>query len=129
VVPAEPPIHLAAQVRTLLGRDLELSLEIVRAAVFHGFAVSLHVELEATPEPAELRATLGESPFVDLSLDPQELGPIDAASRDEVIVGPVRRDPRRAGVYWIWAVMDNLTCGGAANAIAILEAVGTQVTQ
>ena len=50
--------------------------------------------------------------------------PIDAAAREEVVLGAVDRSD--SGGYWIWAVMDNLTCGGASNAMRIFEAVQSQ---
>jgi aspartate-semialdehyde dehydrogenase len=43
-------------------------------------------------------------------------GPIDVAGRDEILVAPARSDPERPDAWWLWAVMDNLTLGGATNA-------------
>ena len=52
---------------------------------------------------------------------PKHLGPIEAAASDKVIFGTVRKDD--TGGFWLWAVMDNLTRGGALNAVEIAEAV------
>ena len=41
---------------------------------------------------------------------------------DKVLFGTVRKD-EAAGGLWLWAVMDNLTRGGALNAIEIAEAL------
>jgi aspartate-semialdehyde dehydrogenase len=57
-----------------------------------------------------------------LSDKPRLLGPIDAAASDKVLFGTVRKD-EAAGGLWLWAVMDNLTRGGALNAIEIAEAL------
>ena len=54
-------------------------------------------------------------------MDGPEPGPVDAAAREEVVVGSVRPDAGAPGGYWIWAVMDNLTRGGALNAVEVAE--------
>jgi aspartate-semialdehyde dehydrogenase len=123
------PAGLAEEARAVLGpagADLRLAVQLLQGAVFHGFSALLHVYLAGDPEPESVRERLAGNPLVGLS-EPAEgeaddlLGPIDAAAEEKVVVGPVRRDP--AGGLWIWAVMDNLTRGGALNALAILERV------
>ena len=52
---------------------------------------------------------------------------IDAAARDEVLIRAVEPDPAVPGGYRLWAVMDNLTCGGALNAVQIAEVLGREV--
>lgn len=101
----------------------ELAVQVLQTGVFHSFGASLHVVLAEDPGPEEVRRALAKHPFNDLAVDPELLGMIDAAARDEVLVGPVEPDPGCGGAYWIWAVMDNLTCGGAGNAVRILEAI------
>ena len=124
---------VAAQIEDHLGivlqRDVDVSTQIIQTAVFHGYGVSLHLELEDDPDPEEIREILGEHPCNDLADEPRILGPINAAGRSEVLVGAVEADVGRRGACWIWAVMDNLTCGGALNAIQILEAIGNLRTQ
>lgn len=128
VVPvAAPTAHMAAHLRTVLAGDLTVSIRVLRAAVFHSYGISLHVELGADPGAGEVASALAGHPMNDPAVDPELLGPIDAAARDEVLVGPVLSDPAVAGGYHLWATMDNLTCGGARNALSILEAVGHQV--
>jgi aspartate-semialdehyde dehydrogenase len=131
-----PPRHLLGQVRSVLGDDagpdaLPLAVSLLQGPVFHGFAAHLHVEMADDVEAGELRAWLAENPLVEL-FEPEEgdldqLGPIDVPAHDRVLVGPVERDPAASGGrgtgFWIWAVMDNLTRGGAANALAILEQI------
>lgn len=125
VIPDQSPApYLAAHAKHVLGEDApELSVQVLQAGIFHGYGLSLHLELDDDPEPEEVREALGEHPAIELAVDPELLGMVDAAGRNEVIVGPVTRDPRRSGTYWIWAVMDNLTRGGAVNAVQILESV------
>lgn len=118
-----PGEHVAAEVEAVLGGGAAVTAEVCQVSVFHGFSAALHLTCEQSPEPEELREALGDSPFVRLADDDEPLGPTDAAASDEVLVGPVRRSGGRAGGYWIWSVMDNLTRGGALNALAIAERV------
>ncbi len=121
-----PPARLTALVRDVLGAaELPLAARVLQGAVFHGFAALVHVHLAGDPPAAEVRGRLGGHPLIELGDAAADggdlLGPIDAAAHDKVRVGPVSDDPD--GGVWIWAVMDNLTRGGALNALALLEAV------
>jgi aspartate-semialdehyde dehydrogenase len=46
---------------------------------------------------------------------------IDAAGRDDVFVGRIRRDPGHESALDLWIVSDNLRKGAATNAIQIAE--------
>jgi len=92
------------------------------------------VRLADAPDPARLRAALAGAPDVELRAAEGlrsaaaekpivRLGPIDAAQSERLLVGELRPDPRHAGGYWLWATLDNLTAGGALNALAIAGAV------
>jgi aspartate-semialdehyde dehydrogenase len=45
--------------------------------------------------------------------------PIDAAGRDEVFVGRIRRDPSHERCLNMWIVGDNLRKGAATNAVQV----------
>ncbi len=125
--PAAPPVDLAAQVREALrgarqGGELPLAVQVVQGGVFHGVAASLYVRFASDPGEDALRQALGKSPRLDLSSE-DEPSPVDVASRREVLVGTVTPQPGEPGGYWLWAVVDNLTVGGAVNAAEIAEAV------
>ncbi|HEX2252737.1 MAG TPA: Asd/ArgC dimerization domain-containing protein [Thermoanaerobaculia bacterium] len=146
----QQPRGVAAQLRAVLapeeapgdvpgGGSPAVAVHVLQGGVFHGLSVLLHVHLDREVTAAELRAALGEQPLIELSepeaaeeqADGREggedvVGPIDAAATAKVIVGRVEHDADgRPGspAFWIWAVMDNLTRGGALNALAILERV------
>lgn len=104
---AEPPGHLAVQ--------------LLQGGFFHGFAVSLYVRPALTPSVQVVRKALSAHPYLEGAGNPRHLGPIDAATNEKVLVGGVRAEA--GGGFWIWATMDNLTRGGALNALEILEAV------
>ncbi len=128
VLPGETPaVHLAAHLGTILEGDPQVSVRILKTGVFHSYGVSLHLELADDPGREAVVAALGGHPMNEVAVDPELLGMVDAAARDEVLVGSVEADPARPGAYHLWAVIDNLTCGGARNAILILEALREQV--
>jgi aspartate-semialdehyde dehydrogenase len=47
--------------------------------------------------------------------------PLEAAGRDEVFVGRLRRDPFLPRTLHLWIVADNLRKGAATNAVQIVE--------
>jgi aspartate-semialdehyde dehydrogenase len=123
--------ELAALVRGVGGGEVPLAVHSMQGAVFHGMSVSLFVRFEDDPGEEAVREALEDQARVsvgDVDVGGGELpgspGPIDAAAREEVLVGSVRADAGSPGGYWIWAVMDNLTRGGAANAVEVARLVG-----
>jgi aspartate-semialdehyde dehydrogenase len=46
---------------------------------------------------------------------------IDAAGRDDVFVGRIRRDPGHERALDLWIVADNLRKGAALNAVQLAE--------
>lgn len=114
---------VAQTVRSVLAEPPgRLAVQLLQGGFFHGFAVSLYVRLALSPSVQVVRKALSAHPYLEGASDPRHLGPIDAATQEKVLVGGVRADPAGGG-FWIWAAMDNLTRGGALNAIEILEAV------
>jgi aspartate-semialdehyde dehydrogenase len=114
LLPADP---VAAQLRAVLPAP-PLALQVLQGGVFHSVAASLYVRFAGTPTPQAVRKALAGHPHLEAADRPKHLGPIDAAASDKVIYGSVRRDEAGGG-FWLWAVMDNLTRGGALNAIEI----------
>ena len=49
--------------------------------------------------------------------------PIDAAGRDEVFVGRIRRDPSHERCLNLWIVGDNLRKGAATKAVQLAELI------
>ncbi len=120
---------LEAQLRVVLGSDLAASIHLVQAGIFHSYSASIHLTLGKDPGLEELRTAIAAHTVNELAEQPTILGPIDAAARDTVLVGTIEPVDDSEGSYRIWAVMDNLTCGGALNAIQILEAISQQAAQ
>jgi aspartate-semialdehyde dehydrogenase len=114
---------LTAQLGAVLGRPSPAVLQVIQAGVFHSLSVSVHLHFggETAPSPQAIRQALAASPYLEVADTPKHLGPVDAAGSDKVIFGTVRK--ATDGGFWLWAVMDNLTRGGALNAIEVAEAV------
>jgi aspartate-semialdehyde dehydrogenase len=118
-LPADP---VAGQLQAVLADAPPVALQLLQGAVFHSVSASLFVRLAGDPSVQAVRKALSASPLLEVADKPRLLGPIDAAASDKVLLGTVRKDEAGGG-FWLWAVMDNLTRGGALNAIEIAEAL------
>jgi aspartate-semialdehyde dehydrogenase len=110
-----------AHLRSLLGEPLDLSVQSLNAGAFHGLGMSVACEFAADPGLKAIWAALGANALIETGADPATLGLLDAAQSEAVLVRKARRDERRPERYWLWAVADNLTRGGAINAVDIAE--------
>jgi aspartate-semialdehyde dehydrogenase len=113
-LPADP---VAGQLQAVLP-GMPLALQILQGGVFHSVSASLYVRCAGSPTLQAVRKALAGHPHLEAADKPKLLGPIDAAASGNVIYGNVRKDEAGGG-FWLWAVMDNLTRGGALNAIEI----------
>ena len=114
---AEPKKILAAP-------DLEVLATSVRVPVVTGHAVSILAEFTRPIDVAEARAVLSDAPGVTLMDDPDSdvfPSPLDAAGRDDALVGRIRQVPGRADALALFSCADNLRKGAALDAIQIAE--------
>ncbi|HEY0783923.1 MAG TPA: Asd/ArgC dimerization domain-containing protein [Thermoanaerobaculia bacterium] len=116
-VAIEPLVAMLAAVLGAAGDGPAVSLQVVQGGVFHCFSASLNVHLKSDPGLPALRRALSSNAHLQPADDPRHLGPIDAAASEKVLYGTPRKEG--AGFFWLWAVMDNLTRGGALNALEI----------
>lgn len=108
--------------------DLRVTATTARVPVYYGHSESINVELRKPFQLDELRRTLSESPGIIMT-DAVKMGeasgiypmPVDAAGRDEVFVGRVRRDRSVDNGINMWVVADNIRKGAATNAVEIAE--------
>lgn len=118
---------LAELVRQAGDLAAPLAVHLLQGAIFHGVACSVFVRFAADPGVDAVRAALAKGPHVTLAepdlADDDVPGSIDVAAREDVLVGGARPDPGYPAGYWLWAVVDNLTRGGASNAIEIAESI------
>ena len=107
-----------------LGEEVGISATCVRVPVFTGHSESVNVQTREDLAPEDCRALLVETPGV-LVVDDPAAGryplAIDAAGRDEVLVGRIRRDPGQERTLNLWVAGDNLRKGAATNAVQVAE--------
>jgi aspartate-semialdehyde dehydrogenase len=113
------------ETRKILGReDIGVSATCVRVPVYTGHSVSANVQTREPLSPEECRELLAEAPGITVIDDPADgLYPtaLDAAGRDDVLVGRIRRDPSHDRCLNLWIVGDNLRKGAATNAVQVAE--------
>jgi len=106
------------------GEELGVSATCVRVPVVTGHSESVNVQTREPLSPEHCRELLAGAPGIVVVDAPGEgIYPlaIDAAGRDEVLVGRVRRDPSHERCLNLWVVGDNLRKGAATNAVQIAE--------
>ncbi len=106
--------------------DLRVGVTCVRVPVLRAHSVALTLELARAMTPEEALAVLRRAPGVRVVHDPAANRfpmPQDAAGRDEVLVGRVRRDPGGPSgrSLALFVAGDQLLKGAALNAIQIAE--------
>jgi aspartate-semialdehyde dehydrogenase len=104
--------------KILEDESIGVSVTCVRVPVrvCHSEAVNLQTREPLSVE--EARALLTDAPGITLSDVPT---PLQAAGRDEVFVGRLRRDESHPRALSMWIVSDNLRKGAATNAVQIAE--------
>jgi len=116
-----------AETRKILGvseEELRISATCARVPVITGHSESVNVQTRDPLSPEECRELLAGAPGVVVMDAPGDgVYPlaIDAAGRDEVLVGRIRRDPSHERCLNLWIVGDNLRKGAATNAVQIAE--------
>jgi aspartate-semialdehyde dehydrogenase len=113
------------ETRKILGReDIGVSATCARVPVYTGHSVSANVQTRDPLSPEECREALSGAPGVTVVDDPANgIYPlaIEAAGRDDVLVGRIRRDPSHERCLNLWIVGDNLRKGAATNAVQLAE--------
>ncbi len=115
-------IKIVRETRKILGLPtLPITATCVRVPVFISHAEAVWLETEEELGPAEAQAILSRAEGVQLWEGNGYPTPLDAAGKDPVMVGRVRRDPTVPNGLVLWVVADNLRKGAATNAVQIAE--------
>lgn len=104
--------------------DLPVTATCVRVPVSSAHSESINVELMRPFTMEEIYKVLDTQPGLVIEDDPlHDVYPLaaQAAGRDEVFVGRIRRDFSVDNGVNLWCVADNLRKGAATNAVQILE--------
>jgi aspartate-semialdehyde dehydrogenase len=113
------------ETRKILGAEaIGISATCARVPVYTGHSEAVNVQTRDDLSPEECRELLASAPGVTVVDDPSHaMYPlaIDAAGRDDVLVGRIRRDPSHKRCLNMWIVGDNLRKGAATNAVQVAE--------
>jgi aspartate-semialdehyde dehydrogenase len=118
---------MMAETRKILGvgeDELRVSATCVRVPLLSGESESVNVQTREPLSPEDCRALLARAPGVVVVDAPGDgVYPLasDAAGRDEILVGRIRRDPSHDRCLNMWIVGDNLRKGAATNAVQVAE--------
>ncbi len=116
---------LINETRKILGDpSIRISATCVRVPVVTGHSEAVNVQTREDLSPERARELLAAAPGVVVLDEPGAASypmAVDAAGRDEVFVGRIRRDPGHERALDLWIVADNLHKGAATNAVQLAE--------
>lgn len=110
--------------KILEDNSIQVTATTVRVPVFRAHSVAVNVETEMKITAEEARKVFSEFPGVKVCDKPQSFEypmPIDAAGKDECLVGRIREDFTIPAGLNFWVVGDQLRKGAALNAVQIAE--------
>ncbi len=116
---------LINETRKILGDpEIKVSATCVRVPVVTGHSEAVNVETREPLSPGRARELLEAAPGVTVVDDPAAARfpmAIEAAGKDDVLVGRIRRDPGNERALDLFVVADNLRKGAATNAVQVAE--------
>jgi aspartate-semialdehyde dehydrogenase len=122
---SEEEWKMVRETRKIMGDDsIQVSPTTARVPVRIGHSEAINLEFHSPLSVDQAREALRRAPGVILLDDPAKGDvplPLNAAGRDEVFVGRIRRDPTVPFGLNLWVVADNLRKGAATNAVQIAE--------
>lgn len=104
--------------------DLPVTATCVRVPVKSSHSIAINVTFTENPTVEEVRAVFKDKKGIILKDDPTNLEyptPLDAAGKEGIFVGRIRKDDSLENTFHIWSVSDNILKGAALNAVQILE--------
>ena len=108
----------------ILDPEIKITATTVRVPVTTGHSESLNIETEKAFEVEDIKTLMEASPGIELEDDPgNNVYPlaINAAGKNAVFVGRIRRDFSTDNALNMWCVSDNLRKGAALNTVQIAE--------
>ena len=123
-------MKMALETCKIMGDDaIKVSATTVRVPVTGGHSESVNIEFHKDFVENDVREILSNMPGVVVIDNPAMNAypmPLDAAGKDEVFVGRIRRDYTQPNTLNCWIVADNLRKGAATNAVQIAKYLHTQ---
>jgi aspartate-semialdehyde dehydrogenase len=116
---------LINETRKILGDpEIKVSATCIRVPVVTGHSEAVNVETREPLDPERARELLAAAPGLTVVDDPaagRYPMAVDAAGKDDVFVGRIRRDAGNDRALDMWIVADNLRKGAATNAVQLAE--------
>lgn len=104
--------------------DLAVTATCVRVPVKSSHSIAINVTFNQDTTVEEVKNAFKNKPGITLKDDPTNLEyptPLDAAGKDNIFIGRIRKDESLENTFHIWSVSDNILKGAALNAVQILE--------
>jgi aspartate-semialdehyde dehydrogenase len=98
------------------------SITIIKAPVFHCFAVMTFLTISGDPKIEELEAEFRKNPKFKILARNQTPTPASVAGRDGIFI-KISKNADFPSRYSIWTVSDNFRTGFAKNAISIIQRI------
>ncbi len=118
-------MKMVLETNKIMGDDtIKVTATTVRVPVSGGHSESVNIEFREDFEESDVRNLLARFPGVIVVDNPEMKAypmPLDAAGKDEVFVGRIRRDYSQPNTLNCWVVADNLRKGAATNAVQIAK--------
>ncbi|MFC1808012.1 aspartate-semialdehyde dehydrogenase [Candidatus Omnitrophota bacterium] len=105
-------------------KSIKITSTCVRVPVATGHSEAVYIECKKGMSVEAMRKLLSKSPgieVIDDTVGAKYPLAVDAAGKDAVYVGRIRKDPFVKNGFWLWIVSDNLRKGAALNAVQIAE--------
>jgi len=118
--------RIVSEVRRVMKKPgLPLSLSLVQVPVFHTYSMMIFLELKKSADIPALKKLFEKSAYFNIFSSRASLpsSSVSVAGKDQIHIGPIRKEESFPHSFWIWAVADNLTRGSAVNALEIAERV------
>ncbi len=118
-------VKMVNETRKILEDDsIGITATTVRVPVFYGHSEAVNIETHQPISADAVRALLEKEPGVQVVDDlKNNIYPraMDAADRDDILVGRIREDKSIPNGINMWVVADNIRKGAATNATQIAE--------
>ena len=114
--------RISREIKNVMDRpDLPLSLSMIQAPIFHTYSLMMYVELNKKTGIPGLSRVFEDIPYFKY-YPPSPSCPVsssEAAGKDEILIGQIKKDEAFPNSFWLWSAADNLTRGSVLNAYEI----------
>lgn len=117
-------MKMVNETKKILCENIKVSATAVRIPVFRSHSESINIETEKSMDIDSIRKLLESSPGITVQDRPETNTyplAINAAGKDDVFIGRIRKDHTIENGLNMWVVSDNLRKGAALNAVQIAE--------